>query len=625
MVSMTAPLPWTRSESRPVNASLVLTSMVSSVSRSKRPRVSISKLRTWPGGMGPPGTVKTVSTPGTWGRAASSGALLASSAMAATPWLAMAPTLQTSARCEWTATSGGDRGWDPAGVRFSTVTCQRRVPPSRGAAPAGTATTPTRRTTVKPNRKRFIAPPWTTRVGPGQRSVPRRACTRSGNRSMAAGRSSPSPKNPETCPGNTTGREAGSRVVTRFADEGAPVGETLSADAVVIGMGPGGEDVAGRLAEAGLDVVGVERQLVGGERPYWGCVPSKMMIRAANLLAEGRRIPGMAGDATVRPDWAPLAQRIRDEATDDWDDRVAVERFEAKGGRFLRGEGRILAPGRVAVGEREIEAHRGIVVATGTHAVIPPIPGLGHESGGGRRRHGAAGGDRAGVPYWTNREAIEAKELPSSLIVLGGGPVGVELAQVFARFGVAVTVVEMLDRLVPGEEPETGRLLADVFEAEGVAVRTSARVRGVHRDGARLAVGLEDGTRLAAAQLLVATGRRADLPAVGVDETRRWVPVDEHLRVTDGVWAVGDVTGKGAFTHVAMYQSAIAAADILGRPHTPADYQALPRVTFTDPEIGAGSTGPATRASSSWSRTPSGACWSALRPWAPRAARSSAP
>ncbi|HZA86133.1 MAG TPA: NAD(P)/FAD-dependent oxidoreductase [Acidimicrobiales bacterium] len=350
--------------------------------------------------------------------------------------------------------------------------------------------------------------------------------------------------------------------------------ETWGADVVVIGMGPGGEDVAGRLAEAGLEVVGVERQLVGGECPYWGCVPSKMMIRAANVLAEARRVPGMAGDATVRPDWAPVAQRIRDEATDDWDDRVAVERFEAKGGRFLRGEGRIVAPGRVAMGDREIEARRGIVVATGTHAVIPTIPGLGR------------------VPYWTNREAVEAKELPSSLIVLGGGSVGVELAQVFARFGAEMTVVEMMDRLVPGEEPEAGRLLADVFEAEGVAVRTSARVTEVHRDGARLAVGLDDGTRLAAAQLLVATGRRADLAAVGlgavgVDETRRWVPVDEHLRVTDGVWAVGDITGKGAFTHVAMYQSPIAVADILGQPHAPADYRALPRVIFTDPEIGA--------------------------------------
>jgi pyruvate/2-oxoglutarate dehydrogenase complex dihydrolipoamide dehydrogenase (E3) component len=380
------------------------------------------------------------------------------------------------------------------------------------------------------------------------------------------------------------------------------VADMLGADVVVIGMGPGGEDVAGRLAEAGLEVVGVERQLLGGECPYWGCVPSKIMIRAANLLAEARRIPGVAGDATVRPEWGPVARGIRDQATDDWDDRVAVERFEGKGGRFVRGEGRIVAPGPsgrgsgrhvqsgpgsgrhvpggrasgervpVAVGDRIIEARRGVVVATGTHAVIPPIPSLEHGSADGRHRHGAAGG--AGVPYWTNREAIEAKELPSSLIVLGAGSVGVELAQVFARFEVEVTVVEALDRLMPGEEPEAGELLAEVF----------AR--------ARLAMGLDDGTRLAAARLPAATGRRADLAAVGlgavgVDESQRWVPVDEHLRVTDGVWAVGDITGKGAYTHVAMYQSAIAVAYIMGEPHVPADYRALPRVTFTDPEIGA--------------------------------------
>jgi pyruvate/2-oxoglutarate dehydrogenase complex dihydrolipoamide dehydrogenase (E3) component len=350
--------------------------------------------------------------------------------------------------------------------------------------------------------------------------------------------------------------------------------EILQADVVVIGMGPGGEDVAGRSAEAGLNVVGIDRELVGGECPYWGCIPSKMMIRAADLLAEARRVRGMAGDATVRPDWAPVAQRIRDEATDDWDDRVAVERFEGKGGRFLRGEGRIVGPGRVAVGDRVVEARRGVVVATGTRATIPPIPGL------------------ARVPYWTNREAIEAKELPSSLLVLGGGAVGAELAQVFARFGVEVTVVEVLERLVPGEEPEAGELLADVFAREGIAVHTGASVTAVRRDGARVTAELADDTSLAAAQILVATGRRADLAAaglgaVGVDESQRWVPVDDHLRVSAGVWAVGDITGKGAFTHVAMYQSPIAVADILGQDHPPADYRALPRVTFTDPEIGA--------------------------------------
>jgi pyruvate/2-oxoglutarate dehydrogenase complex dihydrolipoamide dehydrogenase (E3) component len=320
-------------------------------------------------------------------------------------------------------------------------------------------------------------------------------------------------------------------------------------------------------------VVGIDRQLLGGECPYWGCVPSKMMIRAAHLVAEARRIPGMAGQATVSPDWAPVAQRIRDEATDDWDDRVAVERFESKGGRFLRGEGRIVAPGQVAVDDLTVHATRGIVIAAGTQPSAPPIPGLDE------------------VPYWTNREAIEAKELPSSLLVLGGGAVGAELAQVFVRFGVEVTVIEALDRLVAGDEPEAGRLLADVFAREGMRVHTDASVTAVHRDGARVAAELADGTTLAAAQLLVATGRQADLAgigvgALGIDDSQRWLPVDEHMRVTDGVWAVGDITGKGAFTHVAVYQSPIAVADILGQGHHPADYRALARVTFTDPEIG---------------------------------------
>jgi pyruvate/2-oxoglutarate dehydrogenase complex dihydrolipoamide dehydrogenase (E3) component len=143
---------------------------------------------------------------------------------------------------------------------------------------------------------------------------------------------------------------------------------TEQVDVVVVGLGPGGEEVAGKLAEAGLSVVGVEGKLVGGECPYWGCVPSKMMIRAANLLAEARRIPGMAGQATVRPDWAPVAARIRDEATDDWDDKVAVDRFVGKGGRFVRGWARLAGPGRVAVGDEVFEARRGVVLGTGTSA-----------------------------------------------------------------------------------------------------------------------------------------------------------------------------------------------------------------------------------------------------------------
>ena len=387
-----------------------------------------------------------------------------------------------------------------------------------------------------------------------------------------------------------------------------------SADVVVLGMGPGGEAVAGELAEAGLDVIGIDKELLGGECPYWGCVPSKMMVRAADLLAEAWRAGSMAGEATVKPDWTLVAERIRDEATDDWDDTVAVERFEGQGGRFVRGVGRIVGPGRVALrevsarrgpgspdgrvdsvgagdpggddaegsgdsvadGERVIEARHALVVATGGRPVIPPVPGLKQ------------------VPYWTNRQAIEAAEPPASLVVLGGGAIGVELAQVYARFGVAVTVVESAERLVDHEEPEAGDLLAEVFDREGIAVHTAVKATAVRGSSASVALELADGRTVEAEKLLVATGRRSDLAAIGVgalglDESARALDVDEHLRVTgaEEVWAVGDVTGKGAFTHVAMYQARIAAADILGRGHAPAEYHALPRVTFTDPEVGA--------------------------------------
>jgi pyruvate/2-oxoglutarate dehydrogenase complex dihydrolipoamide dehydrogenase (E3) component len=349
-------------------------------------------------------------------------------------------------------------------------------------------------------------------------------------------------------------------------------------DIVVIGMGPGGEDAAGRLAQAGLHVTGVEARLVGGECPYWGCVPSKMMIRAANLLAEARRIPGMAGGATVAPDWAPVAARIRDEATDSWNDKVAVDRFVGNGGHFVRGHGQITGAREVTVGTpdgdvRVFRTRRGIVIATGTEPAIPPVTGL------------------AGTPYWTNREAIETEQVPGSLVVLGGGAVGAELAQVFARFGAQVTVVEALPRLLHLEEPEAGELLEAVFTLEGITVRTGTRAERVSHDGRSFRVGLSDGTVLAAERLLVATGRRAGLAglgmaAAGLDPSAPAIQVDERMRAADGIWAIGDITGKGAFTHVAIYQAGIAAADILGQDRPAAVYRAVPRVTFTDPEIG---------------------------------------
>jgi pyruvate/2-oxoglutarate dehydrogenase complex dihydrolipoamide dehydrogenase (E3) component len=345
-------------------------------------------------------------------------------------------------------------------------------------------------------------------------------------------------------------------------------------DVIVLGMGPGGEDAAEQLAEAGLEVAGVEERLVGGECPYWGCVPSKMMIRAADLLAEGHRIPGMAGGSSVTADWGPVASRIRSEATDSWDDTVAAERFTGKGGRLFRGHGQITAPGEVTVGGDVLKARRGIIIATGTAPAIPPIPGL------------------AGTPYWTNREAIETEQVPESLVVLGGGAIGAELTQVLARFGAAVTVVEAVDRLLPLEEPESGALIAKVFERDGIGVRTGVAAASVAHDGEEFTVKLADGTALTATALLIATGRRAGLAelgvgAIGIDERARAIPVDAHMRVTDGVWALGDVVGKGAFTHMSVYHAEIIIADILGREHHAAEYHAVPRVTFTDPEVGA--------------------------------------
>lgn len=345
------------------------------------------------------------------------------------------------------------------------------------------------------------------------------------------------------------------------------------ADVLVIGLGPGGEDVAGRLAEAGLRVIGIEQQLVGGECPYWGCVPSKMMIRAAHTLAETRRVTELAGVAEALSDWRKVAQRIREEATDTWDDTIAVQRLEGKGGRFVRGRARITSPRTVTVDGREYAADRGLVISTGTQPSIPPIEGL------------------ADTPYWTNREAVETETVPESLTVIGGGAIGLELAQVFARFGSRVAVLEVADRLLPMEEPEAGELLADVLRREGLTVVTGARISGVTFDGSGFTAYVDAHDPVRSERLLVATGRRADLSglgvgAAGIDESARFVRVDENLCAADGVWAVGDVTGEGLFTHVAMYQARIATADILGESHEPANYRAVPRVTLTEPEVG---------------------------------------
>lgn len=346
-------------------------------------------------------------------------------------------------------------------------------------------------------------------------------------------------------------------------------------DIAVIGLGPGGEHVAGELASAGLSVLAVDHRLVGGECPYWACIPSKMMVRAATSLAEARRVPLLAGaTAEVIPDWSPVANRIRDEATDDWDDKAAVDRLTGKGATFVRGTGRVVSANEVEVDGEAYAIGRGIVVNTGTNPLIPPIDGI------------------EDVDIWTNRDLVEARELPSSIVILGGGAIGCEFGQVLARFGVDVTIVESGPRLLSNEEPEASDRLRQLFEDEGVQVRLGATATKVSASDGRVELGLDDGSSVTGERLLVATGRRVDpaaagLDRVGVDPGAHAVPVDDRCRVTDGVWAIGDITGKGAFTHVSMYQAGIVVRDLLGQDGPAADYRALPRVTFTEPEVGA--------------------------------------
>ena len=369
-------------------------------------------------------------------------------------------------------------------------------------------------------------------------------------------------------------------------------------DVVVIGMGPGGEFVAGELLDRGLKVVAIESELMGGECADWGCVPTKMMVRAANLLAEAGRVNGVAGSASVTGDWTPVARRIREEATKNWNDGEAIAAFEKKGGRFVRGDARLVGVSEIAINLWESESgamgkevavspvlHEiavggirftpriGVVFATGGKSSAPDILGL------------------ADLPYWTNRDVVQLVDLPRSLVILGGGAIAVELGQILARFGVSVTIVEVADRLLASEEPEAGAMLEKIFRAERIKVITGATVdRVTHIEKVfELDLGVRGLVR--ADRLLVATGRQPDLrhlgvEIIGVDPTSSHLETDENMRVAPGIWAVGDVTGRGSFTHVATYQAHIAVADILGEPIQGADYHAVPRVVYTDPEIG---------------------------------------
>jgi pyruvate/2-oxoglutarate dehydrogenase complex dihydrolipoamide dehydrogenase (E3) component len=333
-------------------------------------------------------------------------------------------------------------------------------------------------------------------------------------------------------------------------------------DAVVLGAGPVGQVCAGELADGGMKVAIVERELVGGECSYWACIPTKTMLRPGEALQEAREAPGAAEAVTGSIDIGPVIE-WRDFMTSSWDDTGAVGWLDDKGIDLLRGVGRVAGPGRVAVGDAEYECDQ-IVIATGSSPVIPPIDGLRELDG-----------------VWTNREATEFKEVPKSLIVLGGGPVGVELAQAFRRFGSEVTLCEGESHLLPREAPSVGEAVADALREEGIAVRLGEHATAAERTGdGGYVLRFGEGDDVTGEKLLVATGRRARVGELGLE-------VDERLRAGDGVWAIGDATGIMPFTHVGKYQARICARAMLGDSSAKADYRAVPRVVFCDPQVAA--------------------------------------
>lgn len=341
-----------------------------------------------------------------------------------------------------------------------------------------------------------------------------------------------------------------------------------SFDAVVIGMGPGGEVVASRLLDAGRRVAVVERELIGGECGYWACVPSKTLLRPPETRAEAAKALGVGVPAL---DW-PAAAAWRDEMTRHLDDAKQVKGYQDRGAEVLRGSGRLAGPGRVEVGGRTLTA-RDVVLATGSDPVVPALEGLDQDV------------------VWTNREATQLREIPERAVVLGGGPVGLELGQFLARFGCQVTLVQSADRLINREDPRVGALALRALEREGVEVHAGRRVVRASRNGGGHSVELDDGSRIATDVVVVGAGRtpRAaglGLETVGVEPGRRGVAVDDRCRVADGLWAIGDVTGVALFTHVAKYQARVVAANLLGGSRV-AGYRGVPRVVFTDPELAA--------------------------------------
>ncbi|MFZ0042015.1 MAG: NAD(P)/FAD-dependent oxidoreductase [Solirubrobacteraceae bacterium] len=339
-------------------------------------------------------------------------------------------------------------------------------------------------------------------------------------------------------------------------------------DVAILGAGPAGEHAAYALHAAGRKVLLIERELIGGECTNWACIPSKTLLRPGEVRGESSRA---AGTQTASLDW-PELDRYRDYMTSAGDDSTRVKNYQEMGVTVVKGDGRLAGAGRLTVGDDEYEADS-ILISTGSDPVIPPIEGL------------------AEAGYWTNREATALHEIPRSVVVVGGGPVGVELAQFLRRFGSEVALLQGADRLAEREDERVSELLEESLVGDGIDVRTGVHAERVARDGDERVVTLDDGSDVRGEEVIVSVGRSPrindiGLEKIGVKGTRRGIPIDEHCRVTPGVWAAGDCTGVMLFTHLAKYQARVAMADMMGHPVI-ADYRAIPRVIFTDPEVAA--------------------------------------